>query len=519
MSRLRAAVFAALFIFGMAPMAVAQDVTLTSRDGAVEISGTILGHDGEFFRLDTVYGELTVDASGVLCEGPGCPNLDDYVAELRISGADSMGRILIPALIETYALRSGLEWVRRDADNQNFTYVLKDKASAKTVARFAIRLGTTDEGFADLLANEADIAMALREIRPQEARLAHEAGMGELRGRGRSRVLALDALVAVVAPGNPISAITLPELAGVYAGRIDNWQLLGGPDAPISVHLRDSKSGLGQAVEDRLLVPLGLTLASGVTRHSDSDDLVAAVMADPFGIGVTSFSEVGNTAPMVLTGHCGFSLEASRRTVKTEDYPLTSPMFLYLPARRLPKLVREFLTYTRSHSAQLVIRRAGFVDQVPEEISLNDQGNRLANAIARAGPEIGLEELHRMVGRMARVKRLSTTFRFEAGSARLDAQSRSNVQQLAHALEAGQYDTRRLLFVGFSDGEGAAKANQEIALRRADAVRIAVVAAAKTANLDRLILEVDAFGEAMPMACDDSDWGRQVNRRVEVWVQ
>ena len=44
-------------------------------------------------------------------------------------------------------------------------------------------------------------------------------------------------------------------------------------------------------------------------------------------------------------------------------------------------------------------------------------------------------------------------------------------------------------------------------------------AAAVTANLERVDLGVDAFGEAMPMACDDSDWGRQVNRRVEVWVR
>jgi phosphate transport system substrate-binding protein len=32
-------------------------------------------------------------------------------------------------------------------------------------------------------------------------------------------------------------------------------------------------------------------------------------------------------------------------------------------------------------------------------------------------------------------------------------------------------------------------------------------------------MAVDAFGEAMPMACDDTAWGRQVNRRVEVWVR
>lgn len=43
--------------------------------------------------------------------------------------------------------------------------------------------------------------------------------------------------------------------------------------------------------------------------------------------------------------------------------------------------------------------------------------------------------------------------------------------------------------------------------------------AAETANLDRVQLDLDAFVEALPMACDDSEWGRQANRRVEVWVR
>jgi phosphate transport system substrate-binding protein len=32
-------------------------------------------------------------------------------------------------------------------------------------------------------------------------------------------------------------------------------------------------------------------------------------------------------------------------------------------------------------------------------------------------------------------------------------------------------------------------------------------------------LRAEAYGEALPMACDDSDWGRRVNRRVEVWLR
>lgn len=58
---LRAAVLAALFITGMLAPALAQDVTLTSRDGTVSVSGTLLSFDGEFFRVDTIYGALTLD--------------------------------------------------------------------------------------------------------------------------------------------------------------------------------------------------------------------------------------------------------------------------------------------------------------------------------------------------------------------------------------------------------------------------------------------------------------------------
>ena len=516
---LRTAIFAVLFHFASDLMAQAQDVTLTSRDGDVEVSGDLLGFDGEFYRVDTIYGELTVDGSGVLCAGPGCPNLENYIARMTFSGAPTVGRVLMPALIEAFAIRNEYDLARQDLSDNQFAISLISKSDGATLGEFTFRLTNTDEGFADLLANEADFAMTLREARPGEIERAREAGLGDLTRRGRSRILALDALVPVVAPSNPIQAITAPQLAQVLAGEIDNWTTLGGPNAPIDVHLHNAQSGLGQATVDRLLAPQGLDLVAGANRHADSQALAMAVAEEPFAIGVTSRSEIGNTWELALKGRCGFALRATRRAVKTEDYPLTAPMFLYLPARRVPKLAREFLAYLRDPSAQLVIRRAGFVDQAPEEIAINEQGDRFANAILRAGGEVGLDELQRMVRTLAPLKRLSTTFRFEAGSARLDAQSRSNVQQLARALEVGRYDARRLVFVGFSDGEGPASANRTIAMRRAEAVQAAVTRAAETASLDRIDLGVEAYGEAMPMACDDSAWGRQVNRRVEVWVR
>lgn len=519
MKHLCAALWAALFLCLTSASAIADDVTLRSRDGAIELSGTLLGFDGEFYRVETQYGELTVDGSGVLCEGPGCPSLTDFVAELSISGSSTVGEVLMPALVEGFALQNGLKADRIVEDETHFEYVLSEVEEEKTVGRFRFRVSSTDEGFADLLADEADLVMALREIRPGELTLAAEVGLGQLDEVNRSRVLALDAMTVIVSPTNPISALSVSDLARILSGNIDNWRTLGGPDAPISIHMRDAQSGIAQAVEDSVLKPARKMLSEDVTRHSTNAALARAVAEDQLGIGVASYSEIGNSKPLALTGPCGFQLRANRLTIKTEDYPLTAPMFLYIPARRLPKLAREFLAYTRTAPAQIITRRAGFVDQAPEEIALNAQGDRFINAISVAEGDAGLSELKRMVDTLSSLRRLSTSFRFEAGAARLDAQSRSNVQQLAHAIEAGIYDGRQLVFVGFSDGEGPAEGNLRIAQQRAQAVKLAIEAAVETSNLSQVRLSTDAFGEAMPMACDDTSWGRQVNRRVEVWVR
>ncbi|MGR3502323.1 phosphate ABC transporter substrate-binding/OmpA family protein [Pseudaestuariivita sp.] len=519
MRQVCAAISAALFLLCQGFAASAQDVTFTSRDGSVTLSGTLLGFDGEFYRIDTVYGELTLDGSGVTCEGVGCPSLTDFVAEMRLSGSAVIADRVMPLLLTAYARANGLELSREAGPDGITTVLLTDRDSGKLAGRFTFRATTSEEGFADLLADEADVVMAVRPIRDTEARLARDIGLGDLRARNRSRVLALDGLVPVVSPRNPLNAISLPNLAGVLSGEITNWQALGGEDAPIDLVLPARSTGLTQAIEGRMDVPGGAPLTLSADPVADNAALVSRVAMGTLGFGIASFSDLGNSKPLTLTGACGFDLMATRQSIKTEDYPLTAPMFLYVPARRLPKLARDFLSYTRSPLAQIVIRRAGLVDQAPEEIPWNAQGDRLLNAIRVAGPEYGLEALQEMTERLEPRKRLTISFRFEPGSSRLDAQSNSNVQQLARSLEAGRYDTRDLLFVGFSDGNGDAAGNRRIALRRAEAVLTAVRDAAEAADFARLTLATEAFGEMLPMACDDTPWGRSVNRRVEVWVR
>ncbi len=518
--RFGAAMIAALFLCSLAPQpAAAQDVTLTSRDGSFTLDGTLTTFDGEFYLIETIYGPLTVDGLGVTCTGPGCPDLEAFVAEVTLSGAEAMGSVLMPALLEAFAAQRGLRAAREIRDPLGFTYILSDP-EARPLARLDFRLTTTDEGFADLVADEADVAMAAREIRPPEVALGREAGLGTLSAPRQGRIVALDAFTAVVAPENPVTRISMEVLAAALDGQIENWGPLGGPEGErLHLHLLDSGLGAQQAIEALLLPAGGAATAPNAVRHSDAAALADAVADDPFALGITLQSAVGSARGLALSGACGFSVPPEDAAIRSEDYPLMAPLFLYTPNRRLPAIMRDFLSFLSSPAAERVIRRAGFTDLAARRMPLSDQGDRLAKAITAAGSETTLRDLQQMVAALEGAERLSPTFRFRTGAAGLDAPSRGNALLLAEALEAGVYDGQEVIFVGFSDGEGSAAANLRIARTRADTVMKAVRALAEMADFDRVTLRTEAFGEAMPMACDDTEWGRRVNRRVEVWVR
>ncbi|MGB3278100.1 MAG: hypothetical protein WBA92_02805, partial [Pseudorhodobacter sp.] len=67
-------------------------------------------------------------------------------------------------------------------------------------------------------------------------------------------------------------------------------------------------------------------------------------------------------------------------------------------------------------------------------------------------------------------------------------------------------------------GSGAAEVNLALSKDRAEAVRRALHIAAPDLTEAQLPV-IEAFGEALPMACDTTPSGRQINRRVELWLR
>jgi phosphate transport system substrate-binding protein len=418
-------------------------------------------------------------------------------------GAARMGDVLMPALVDAYGRDKG--WtVREDLDGFNLFH-----SDGVEVLSIPLAIAPSDVAFQQFVSFEADALLSMRELRGSELEAAEAAGLGRLNLARQGRILALDALVPVAPASVGVRSISIDLLTKAFAGE----------ESAFEVHLPSDLNGQLEGFDDRFMRPLGLQLGQTGVKHDDAAAAMRAVEEGKNGLTLVPFGAAGYTQPLALTGPCGLRSEARFLTLKTEDYPLTFPMFLYLPQRNLHPQIENFLDWLRSPSAQLVIRRAGFVDLAAVPIPLKDQGDRLASAITNAGTEVPLGELQRMVRLMTPRVRMSTTFRFEPGSTRLDGQSRSNVMQLAQAIRDGRFGGREIMFVGFSDGRGPAAANRDLSAARAEAVRRDVVRALDGRVPHNVKIETEAFGEALPMACDDTVWGQQTNRRVELWVR
>lgn len=489
----RAAVLAALFFPAWAQ---AQDVTLISREGSLDISGTLLGYDGEFYRLDSRYGPLTVDAQGVICEGPACPDLTAPRAVIRLVGAGDAGGRLMPGLFRAFATARGLDF--RDlppAAGQAWAAEIRDPVSGQVLAQ-----------------------LSFAALGPDEARAALETGAAELKVASlaepglAARPVALDALVPVMSPGNPTPEVSTVDLARALSGEARNWADLGGPDMPVVLHALAPETDMGRALAARL----GAPVKADVT-HPDMATLAAAVARDPWALAITGRAEVAPAAPLPLADSCGFPLLPSAIAVKAEDYPLALPLYLLTPPRRLPLLAREFLEFLATPAADSAVAGAGFIDRSVERAPMTQDGLRLLNAIRGAGEDVTLADLKRLAEVMDRADRLSLTFRFQEGTSVLDATSQENLAHLARLIAAGQFPAQALILAGFSDGKGDARANVALSLERAARVQADLAALAPDLRPEDLP-RVDGFGEALPMACDETAIGRRLNRRVELWV-
>lgn len=505
---------------GTLPMSVlADEVTLKSADGTVNLVGEFVEFADNNYVIRTGLGDLRIAASRVRCEGDACPTFDIVDADVLIAGSDTVGLGMMPLLISGYAnhLNAEASVVATSTEGQVLANFIGDGGFGDDIGSYLVTSTSSGDAFKTLMDGTASVGMSSRRIRPAEARALRDTGAGNMINPSQEHIIAVDSLVVITHPENPVQRLTMAQLQGVYNGTITNWSEVGGNDAPINVVGRQDGSGTRAVFEDRVFGDAEATLVASATITDDNNAMASAVNNDVNALGFVGYAFQRGAKALTLVNECGISMTPDAFSAKTEEYALQRRLYLYNRGDSIDAASQEFVDYAVSDDADGVIAKAGFID-----LGIKRRAQALDSDRARAllSTEVDVYEgnvMREMLGAMVDYDRLSTTFRFGTGSSRLDERGVLDMARLAKFIENMPEGTK-VQFVGFTDSIGAFDSNRNLSQDRAAQVmqELVTYAGDRVANID---LSASGYGPISPSACNVAENGRAINRRVEVWIQ
>lgn len=414
---------------------------------------------------------------------------------LRIHGTIAAAQGLGPDLVSGFLATRKFSGVRVE----DGTTPLEKSVTAKSPEGVPIRIELigrgTDEGFRDLAAGTADIAVSSRHINDAEATQLAKAGLGDLRGPENGQVVALDAIAIIVNNANPITSLTGEDLARLFSGKIKNWSEVDGPSWMVHIHSLDKDSSTVGLLDQLILQSRDKELVAD-KYYPTHEELSKAVSADPGGIGFVTPLLVGPNKALAVSDGSYSAIAPTSESIATEDYPFTRRITFYTPGADKRTLWADALVrFIQGPEGQAIVAKAGFVGQQPQAFKVK---------INHKMPD-GYRELAQSA------QRLSVNFRFPGDSARLGEKGRQDILRVADYVRS--HHVQHFALASFAGGEktrperaNAIAFSQGLAVRRA-------LSKAGVATTD-----VQSFGNALPIAVEGTEQGRQRNQRVEVWV-
>ena len=135
--------------------------------------------------------------------------------------------------------------------------------------------------------------------------------------------MAEDGIAVLVHPDNPVRSLTRDQIRAIYAGEVQNWREVGGPDTPITVFTREDGSGTRAEFEalvmgDRPTAPLARIAPSGAAMRASVGD-------EPSAIGYLSTALLDDPAVRALAVD---GVTPTLAAIADASYPLRSIVYL-----------------------------------------------------------------------------------------------------------------------------------------------------------------------------------------------
>lgn len=237
-----------------------------------------------------------------------------------------------------------------------------EKYMEKNTGNFvAVTGGGSGTGLSSLISGTCDIAMSSRNIKEKEIVLAKQKGINP-----NEIKVALDGLAVVVNPNNPISKLTLTQLADIFTGRISSWKEIGGKNEKIVILSREVNSGTHVYFKEHVLrkndpnskkefAPTALMLSSSQAIADEVAGNSAAI--GYYGMGYISAKQ----KPIAVAKDEKSEYEAPTiENVVNGKYPISRPLFIYTNGS--PQgLVKKFIDFVLSKEGQDIVLATDFV--------------------------------------------------------------------------------------------------------------------------------------------------------------
>ena len=263
-------------------------------------------------------GNTATDGSGSTDQPSGGSDTAAVSGTVSTDGSTSMEKV-IGALSESYM-----------AANKDVTVNYNPTGSGSGIT--AVQEGTCDIGLSSRALKDEEKAAGLQET-----------------------VLAYDGIAIIVHPDNPVSDLTLDQIAKLYTGEITNWKDVGGNDAEVVLIGREAASGTRDGFES-------ITGTKDKCQYrqelTSTGDVITAVSQNPDAIGYASLASIKDSVKALNVD----GVTPSEATVKDGSYKVQRPFVLVtMEGKELSPAAQTFFDYAISSDAASIIAKAGAV--------------------------------------------------------------------------------------------------------------------------------------------------------------
>ena len=336
----------------------------------------------------------------ILMARPAVAQALPNVIQTRLAGSSTLGMRMTQELAIAWGKKLGLPSVHVHAGlNPDEYEVLGDRLESTRRLRVEVKAKGTGAGLEPLLRGQADLWMASRPVRDSDLEAMRRRGIAnvprltQFQAAGIENAVAFDTVVVITHPGNPVKRLTLTQIRDMYAGRINNWARVGGPDLPVALYSLEASHGttdffcssvIGISDSGKCLRSMARLAAP---RFQVSEDMPDTVSGNPGAIGFIDVGRKRNAQAVQIGTDCGPATEADSSRGLDPNL-LSRRLYLYVhPTRPLNPATRSYLDFVLSAEGQAVLARLGIADWEAERTAGNPGAGRTDNV--PAVPDLG----------------------------------------------------------------------------------------------------------------------------------